>query len=95
MLCGYHHGRIHEEGWSVTTTGDQRFTFWRGERCLGTTVRGDSTDGRPPDLAALPFIEQLPDPPSHFGRDTPCSTGGGEPLTSYALSVFVEHLLAA
>jgi hypothetical protein len=95
LLCSHHHKQIHDNGWTITTNGGQQFTFWRGERCLGTTVRGDSTGGRPPDLAGLPLIEQLPDPPPSFGRDTPCSTGGGEPLTSYALSVFVEHLLAA
>ena len=94
LLCSYHHKQIHEKACSITTAGDQAFTFWRGSRCLGTTTRGDST-GRPPDLAALPLIEQLPDPPPRFGSATPCSTGGGERLTNFGLSVFVEHLLAA
>ncbi len=70
LLCGYHHRQIHDHGWTITTSGDQAFTFWRGERCLGTTTRGDTTDGRPPDLAALPLIEQLPDPPRGIGPDT-------------------------
>ena len=47
------------------------------------------------DEAALPLIEQLPDPPPRFASDTPCSTGGGERLSNFGLSVFVEHLLAA
>ncbi len=95
LLCGYHHRQIHDHGWTITTHRNQSFTFWRGERCLGTTTRGDTPGGRPPDLATLPLVAQLPNPPPHIGPHTPCSTGGGEPLTSYALSVYLDHLLAA
>ena len=95
LLCSHHHTLIHEKTCAITTEGDQRFTFWRGERCLGTTTRGDSTGGRPPDIVQLPTIDSLPSPPLEFGRDTPRCTGGGEPLSTYGLSVFIDHLLAA
>jgi hypothetical protein len=95
LLCSHHHTLIHEKTCTITTDGDQRFTFWRGERFLGTTTRGDSTGGRPPDITQLPAIDSLPTPHPDFGRDTPRSTGGGEPLTTYGLSVFIDHLLAA
>ncbi|HTH04591.1 MAG TPA: HNH endonuclease, partial [Ilumatobacteraceae bacterium] len=56
LLCNHHHVLVHEGtcAISIATDGDQRFTFWRGSRCLGTTVRGDTTGGRPPDIATLP-----------------------------------------
>ena len=95
LLCSHHHTLIHEKTCAITTDGDQRFTFWRGERCLGTTTRGDSPGHRPPDVVELPAIERLPSPPPEFGRDTPRCTGGGEPLSTYGLSVFIDHLLAA
>ncbi len=95
LLCSHHHTLIHEKTCAITTDGDQRFTFWRGQRCLGTTTRGDSTGGRPPDIVELPTIDSLPSPPPEFGRDTPRCTGGGEPLSTYGLSVFIDHLLAA
>ncbi len=95
LLCGYHHRQIHDHGWSVTTEGNQQFTFWRGERCLGSTSRGDSPGGRPPDAARLPKFDALPDPPPGITPDTPRSTGGGERLSNFGLSVYLEHLLAA
>jgi hypothetical protein len=95
LLCGYHHGQIHDNGWTITTEGDQQFTFWRGERCLGTTVRGDSPSGRPPDLAQLPLVESRPDPPPGLAPPNAWVAGGCEPLTNYALGVDVEALLAA
>ncbi len=95
LLCGYHHRQIHDHGWTITTSDPQRFTFWRGERCLGTTTRGDSAGGRPPDVAERVLIEQLPDPPPGMRPDTPCPTGSVGRLSEYALSVYIEHLLAA
>ena len=95
FLCGYHHRQLHGHGWSVTTEGDQHFTFWRGDRCLGSTTRGDTPGRRRPDLARLPLVEALAEPPPGVTPDTPRSTCRGERLTNYALSVYVEHLLAA
>ncbi len=95
LLCGYHHRQIHDHGWTITTNSNQSFTFWRGERCLGTTTRGDTPGGRPPDLAVLPLVEELPNPPPGITPDTARATSGGERLTNYALSVYLDHLLAA
>jgi len=95
LLCGYHHRQIHDKTCAITSADGQRFTFWRGERCLGTTVRGDSTGGRPPDAATLPVVDGVPAPPPWMGPRTPTSTGGGERLSDFGLSVYLERLLAA
>ena len=94
FLCGEHHRRLHKENWTVTTEGDQRFTFWNGRRCLGTTVVGERA-GRPPDLARLPFIERPPDAPPGTSATATLSDTGGERLTPWAMSAYLEHLFAA
>jgi len=95
LLCGYHHRMLHRLKWTVTTTGDQSFTFWDGNTCLGTTSRRDRPGGRPPDLQRLPDIEGVPEPPDWIDPDTPKSTTRGEPMTSYALDVYLSKLLTA
>jgi hypothetical protein len=96
LLCGWHHRRLHREGWTVTTDGDQSFTFWDGTRCLGTTNRADRAGpGRPPDLARLPGIDGPPAAPPGIGPDTPRSGTGGERMTRWALDTYLHHLLAA
>ena len=95
LLCTYHHKQIHDNGWTISTDGDQFFTFWEGSRCLGTTSRGDEPGGRPPDLARLPGIEQPPEAPDWITPDTPRSGGGGERLSRWALGAYLDHLLAA
>lgn len=93
-LCGHHHRLLHKRNWTVTTDGDQRFTFWDGRRCLGTTVVGEGT-GRPPDLARLPFIDRPPDAPPGICATTTLSDTGGERMTPWAMSAYLEHLFAA
>jgi len=95
LLCTYHHRQIHDNGWTISTDGDQFFTFWEGARCLGTTSRGDQPGGRPPDLARLPGIEQPPQAPDWMTPDTPRSGGGGERLSRRALGAYLDNLLAA
>ena len=96
LLCWWHHRRLHRDGWTVTTDGDQSFTFWDGTRCLGTTNRADRAGpGRPPDVARLPGIDEPPDAPPGIGPDTPLSTTGGERMTRWALDTYLHHLLAA
>lgn len=96
LLCGWHHRRLHREGWTVTTDGDQVFTFWDGERCLGSTNRADRPgQGRPPDAARLPGIDEPPPPPPGIGPATPLSTTGGERMTAWALDTYLHNLLAA
>ena len=98
FLCAFHHRQLHRLGWSVTTDGDQVFTFWDNEgRCLGTTTRGHEPGGRPPDLFGLPDLPdgRAPDPPAGFNGDTPKSDTRGERMTHYAFDVFLEQLLTA
>jgi hypothetical protein len=96
LLCSWHHRRLHREGWTITTDGDQTFTFWHGTRCLGTTNRADRPGrGRPPDLQRLPGLDQPPELPEGIGPDTPRSATGGERMTHYALDTYLHHLLTA
>ena len=94
LLCGHHHRLLHQRGWTVTTDGDQRFTFWDGRKCLGSTVVGERT-GRPPDLSLLPLVERPPDAPPDITGDTTLSDTGGERMTPWAMSIYLEHLFAA
>jgi hypothetical protein len=96
LLCSWHHRQVHDRGWQILTRGDQRFTFRdRDGRCLGTTSTNTHPGGPPPDLARLPGMDRPPDPPPRLHPDTPCSETHGEPMTAYALDVFVERLLNA
>lgn len=96
LLCSWHHRQVHDRGWQIVTEGDQRFTFRdRDGACLGTTSTNTHPGGPPPDLARLPGIDRPPDPPPRLHADTPRSDTHGEPLTAYALDVFVERLLNA
>lgn len=95
LLCGWHHRRLHREGWTITTDGDQRFTFWNGSRCLGTTTRAHGPGGRPPDLVRLEPVDAVPDPPPELGPDSPRSESGGEAMTAWALDNLLHQLLAA
>ncbi len=96
LLCGWHHRRLHREGWTVTTDGDQVFTFWDGKRCLGSTNRADRPgQGRPPDAARLPGIDGPPPAPPGIGPATPRSLTGGERMTAWALDTYLHNLLAA
>lgn len=94
LLCGHHHRLLHQRGWTVTTDGDQRFTFWDGRKCLGSTIVGERT-GRPPDLSLLPLVERPPDAPPDITGDTTLSDTGGERMTPWAMSIYLEHLFAA
>ncbi|MDQ2678897.1 MAG: hypothetical protein M3Y51_09155, partial [Actinomycetota bacterium] len=91
---GEHHRRLQKENWTVTTEGDQRFTFWNGRTCLGTTVVGEQA-GRPPDLARLPFVERSPDAPPGISPTATLADTGGERMTPWAMSAYLEHLFAA
>jgi hypothetical protein len=95
LLCGHHHRELHNKHWTLTSDSPQSFTFWDGNRCLGSTTLPEQPGARPPDLAHQPGIEHPPDPPPHLGPDTPRSATHGEPLTTYALGVYLEYLLAA
>ena len=94
FLCGDHHRKLHRNEWTVTTEGDQRFTFWDGRKCLGTTVVGERA-GRPPDLARLPFVDRPPDAPPGTSPTATLSDTGGERMTPWAMSAYLEHLFAA
>lgn len=95
LLCGYHHRTLHRDHWTITTAGDQTFTFWDGQRCLGTTTRTDAPGGPPPDLQHLPGLDHPPDPRIGLDADAPRSTTHGQPLTPYALDAYLSMLLAA
>ena len=96
LLCGHHHRALHRGTFTITTSGDQTFTFrdrWGAH--LGSTVTAVHPGGPPPDLQRLPGLDHPPDPPPWATPDTPRSITGGEPLTAYALDVYLSHLLAA
>lgn len=96
LLCGYHHRQHHQHRFTITTTGDQVFTFRdRWGRHLGTSNRADAPGGAPPTHATLPGIDQPPDPDERFDADTAQSGGRGEPLTRYGLDVLLATLLDA
>jgi hypothetical protein len=96
LLCSWHHRQVHDRGWQIVTDGDQRFTFRDSDgACLGTTSTNSGPGGPPPDLARLPGMDRPPDPPPRLHPDAPRSDTHGEPLTAYALDVFVERLLDA
>ncbi len=94
LLCSYHHHELHRRGWNIVPQGTQ-VTFYDGKKCLGSTGPPGPAPGPPPDLGRLPLISTLPEPPAHFGPETPRSDGNGERLTRYALDVFLSNLLAA
>jgi hypothetical protein len=96
LLCSHHHRALHRGEFTITTPGNQTFTFtnqW-GEH-LGTTTTITGAHGPPPDQQHLPHLEHPPDPPPELTPDTPRSHTGGEHLTAYALDVYLSHLLTA
>jgi hypothetical protein len=96
LLCGHHHRALHRDEFTITTDGDQRFTFTdRWGALLGTTTTSQDPGGPPPDLAHLPHLDRPPAPPPDIRPDTPHSVTGGEHLTPYALDVYLHHLLTA
>ncbi len=96
LLCGHHHRALHRGEYSLTTHGDQRFTFTdRHGSHLGCTNTAHSPGGPPPGLQHLPGLDRPPDPPPWLSGDTPRSTTHGERLTAYALDTYLHHLLAA
>jgi hypothetical protein len=95
FLCGYHHRTLHQEKWTVTLNGDQTYTFWRGDVCLGTTLRRTQPGGRAPDLMQLPDLTESPAAPAHITPDTAKSDTRGERLTRYALDIYLAELLTA
>lgn len=96
LLCGHHHRALHRDEFTITTAGDQIFTFTDHHgRHLGTTATIDHPGGPPPHLRRLPHLEHPPDPPPHIGPDTPRSVTGGAHLTAYALDVYLTQLLTA
>ncbi|MEX0767342.1 MAG: HNH endonuclease signature motif containing protein [Microthrixaceae bacterium] len=95
LLCGYHHRRLHQENWKMTSEQPQQFTFWAGTQCLGSTNLADRAAGEAPDLQQLPQIDHPPKLPPLITSDTAKSTTRGEPLTSYALDIYLAKLLAA
>lgn len=98
LLCGHHHRELHRHAWRVSTDGTQVFTFWEGDRCLGSTTRSDGSGGPPPDIcgrAGAASVARPPKPPRWLDGRTPKSDTGGERMTSYALDVFLAALLSA
>lgn len=96
LLCSHHHRALHRGEFTITTPGNQTFTFtnrW-GEH-LGTTTTITGAHGPPPDKLQLPHLEHPPDPPPELTPNTPRSATGGEHLTRYALHDYLTHLLAA
>lgn len=88
--CAPHHRQLHAEGWRIETEpGSQRFTLYAADgRCLGST----HPDGRPPDLDGPRRAPPRSRPPL-VASDATAKTGGGEPLTRYAVDVFLSELL--
>lgn len=93
LLCGHHHREVHRRRWTITTNGDQRFSFWEFNTCLGTTAPPGGSAGSPPDLQ-LTVDRPVPPPPKRR-PDAPRSDTHGERLTRYALDVYLAALLAA
>lgn len=87
-VCGFHHRAIHRHRWRVVHLGQQNFeVFDHHNRSLGTT--------RDPNDARLPGDPTLPLPPPHMKRCTPRGIGATEPLTHYALDVFLAAIFDA
>ena len=64
LLCGHHHRALHRDEFTITTSGDQIFTFrdrWGSH--LGTTTTSQRPGGPPPDIATTPHLDHPPDPP--------------------------------
>ena len=96
LLCGHHHRALHRDEFTITTTGNQTFTFThRFGHHLGTTTTAEHPGGAPPELQHLPHLDHPPDPPPDISPDTPRSTTGGEHLTTWALDTYLHHLLTA
>jgi hypothetical protein len=93
LLCSYHHSLIHHHGWTVIAEGEQRFTFRdRHGHVVGNRlvdhVRGNH---RPPPGHLLEDPEPGPAAPRPRGIGPP----RGEPLTTFALDVWLHSLLTA
>lgn len=96
LLCGHHHRALHRNEFSITTSGDQVFTFRdRWGQHLGSTTTIHGPGGPPPDIGRQLHLVHPPGPPPDVTSDTPRSLTGGEHLTAYALDVYLSHLLAA
>lgn len=96
LLCSHHHRALHRHEFTITTPGDQTFTFTdRFGTHLGTSTTSTGAHGPPPRHTHRPRIDHPPDPPAEHTPDTPRSITGGEPLTAFALDVYLTHLLAA
>lgn len=96
LLCSHHHRALHRGEFTITTPGNQTFTFTNrfGDH-LGTTTTSTGAHGPPPDQLQLPHLDQPPNPPPELTPDTPRSVTGGEHLTAYALHDYLTHLLTA
>ncbi len=92
LLCGHHHREVHRRHWTISTHGNQQFTFWDRGHCLGSTA-ARSPGGPPPDLQ-LVVDEPIPLPPRRSPH-APRSDTDGEHLTPFALDVYLTNLLAA
>lgn len=80
VVCSGHHHELHRHKWSVTRRGSR--LEWVDQW------------GTPIGVTQLPAIDTPPPPLPGITADTPTSTGGGEPMTPYALDVLLQHLLA-
>lgn len=101
VLCSWHHRELHRNGWTITTTGDQHFTFWNGDACLGSTViardparqpKHRRTKTPPPD----PLFDQTTvDKLTRLDADATRSPGAQDPLTRWSIDIYLQHLTAA
>ena len=101
VLCGWHHRQLHREGWRITTDGDQQFTFWNGDVCLGSTTIARDPRRRPKHRRRkAPPPTPLFDPATEqklacLGPDATHSPGVRDPLTRWGIDVYLQHLIAA
>ncbi len=90
LVCGFHHRQIHQHRWQVIPLGNQSFEVINADGVSLGTARA------PNDLRHKPSLPlRLPEPAPHMDRRTPRAIAAGEPLTHYALDVYVAALLTA
>jgi len=88
-LCSFHHRLVHHGGWTITTSGDQRFVFRDGS---GNVVGNRLVDpDHPIPIGDLRERQRALD----ITGSTPRPLGGFDPLTEFGRNVYLHALLTA